>query len=146
MSGSYIPGQLLDTVVSKEHIGKIASFLRNWEELSPHLGLTPEKETEIRNTFWDYGVQKKEILLEWKKIKGAAATYKAFIAAARSTSNVKLVEDVEDLLWKKEGTTTSSKLKRNVLLHYFMRGSHFKMARYSLVQIGVPRETSLESL
>lgn len=67
MSDSYISAELLDTVVSNEHIGKIASFLRNWEELSPHLELTPEKETEIRQTFRDYGVQKKEILLEWKR-------------------------------------------------------------------------------
>ena len=120
MSDSYISAELLDTVVSNEHIGKIASFLRNWNELSPHLELTPEKENEIRETFRDYGVQKKEILLEWKKIKGAAATYKAFIAAARSTSNVKLVEDVENLLWKKKdpGTATSSTLKNSVVLHY----------------------------
>lgn len=95
MSDSY---STADTLVSDKDIAKIATSLRNWEELSPHLELTIEKETEIRNTFRDYAVQKLEILREWKKNKGAAATYKVLIAAVRATSNVKLVEEVKALL------------------------------------------------
>lgn len=98
MSDSHISAELLDTPVSYEDIAKIATLLRKWEELSPHLALKPEKETEIRNKFGDYAVQKLEILREWKKTKGAAATYKAFIAAATAIPNVKLAEDVKALL------------------------------------------------
>lgn len=103
MSDSYISAELLDTSASDKDIAKIATLLRKWEELSPHLGLTPEKETEIRNTYRDYAVQKLEILREWKKTKGATATYKAFIAAATATSNVKLAEDVKALLEEDTG-------------------------------------------
>lgn len=122
-----ISSELLDTVVSYKDIGKIATdFLRNWEELSPHLELTPVQEDEIRHTHTDYSVQKLEILRKWRILKGRAATYKAFIAAARAIRNVKLVEHVEDMLRKKRKHTAGNKKQRHLdlpRLHYFMHCS-----------------------
>ena len=67
MSESDISSELLDTPVSYTDIARIANdFLDNWEDFSPHLGLTPQQETEIRNTFKDYGAQKREALHKWK--------------------------------------------------------------------------------
>ena len=110
MSGSDISPELLDTPVSYTDIAKIATyFLENWEELLPHLELTPQQEAEIRNTFKDYGAQKREALRKWKKIKGDAATYRAFITAATATSNMELVDRVKAMLQTKgtpTGTTT----------------------------------------
>ena len=110
MSESDISPELLDTPVSYTDIARIANdFLENWEELSPHLELTPQQEAEIRNTFKDYGAQKREALRKWKKIKGDAATYRAFITAATATSNMELVDRVKAMLRTKDtptGTTT----------------------------------------
>ncbi|ETW91978.1 MAG: hypothetical protein ETSY2_55065 [Candidatus Entotheonella gemina] len=106
MSESDISPELLDTPVSYTDIARIANdFLENWEELSPHLELTPQQEAEIRNTFKDYGAQKREALRKWKKIKGNAATYRVFIAAATATSNIELVDNVKAMLRAKEKPT-----------------------------------------
>ena len=110
MSESDISSELLDTPVSYTDIARIANdFLENWEELSPHLELTPQQEAEIRNTFKNYGAQKREALRKWKKIKGDAATYRTFINAATATSNMELVDRVKAMLQTKgtpTGTTT----------------------------------------
>ena len=98
MSESVISPELLDTPVSYTDIARIAKdFLENWEELSPHLELTPQQEAEIRHTFKDYGAQKREALRKWKKIKGSAAPYRAFITAAAATSNMELVDRVKNM-------------------------------------------------
>ena len=110
MSESHISPELLDTPVRYTDIARIATdFLENWEELSPHLELTPQQEAEIRNTFKDYGAQKREALRKWKKVKGNAATYRAFIAAAEVISNMELVDRVKAMIQTKAtptGTTT----------------------------------------
>ena len=113
MSESDISPELLDTPVSYTDVAKIAAdFLASWEELSPHLELTPEQEAEIRNTFKDYGIQKREALRRWKKNKGNTATYRAFTTAATATSNMELVDRVKAMLQTKgtpatgTGTTT----------------------------------------
>ena len=110
MSESDISPELLDTPVSYADLARIANdFLENWEELSPHLELNPQQEAEIRNTYKDYGAQKREALRKWKKIKGDAATYRAFVTAATATSNKELVGRVKAMLQTKDtptGTTT----------------------------------------
>ena len=106
MSESDISSELLDTPVSHTNLAKIAECLENWEELSPHLELRPQQEAEIRNTYKDYGAQKREALRKWKKIKGTAATYRAFITAATAISNMELVDNVKAMLQKPKGTTT----------------------------------------
>ena len=106
MSETDISPELLDIPVSYADIAIVAAdFLENWEELSPHLGLTRQQEAEIRNTFKDYGTQKREALSKWKKIKGNAATYGGFIAAAAATSNIELVDNVKAMLRAKEKPT-----------------------------------------
>ena len=60
MSESNISPELLDIPFSYADIAKVAAdFLENWEELSPHLELTRQQEAEIRNTFKEYGAQKR---------------------------------------------------------------------------------------
>ena len=80
-------------------------YLTQWEELSPFLGLTRQQEATIRLDFKDYNNQKQEALRKWKQIKGDAATYRAFIAAARATSNMDLVDNVKAMLQTRERST-----------------------------------------
>ena len=80
-------------------------YLTRWEELSPFLELTPQHESEIRHTFRDYGDQKREALRKWKMIKGRAATYRAFIAAATAITNMELVDNVKAMLQIRERST-----------------------------------------
>ena len=97
---------LLDTPVSDKDVTTIAAtYLIKWEELSPFLGLTPQHENEICHTFKDYGDQKREALRRWKKIKGHAATYRAFIDAAKAISNMDLVDNVKAMLQTSESST-----------------------------------------
>ena len=96
----------LDTPVSDQDITTIAAmYLIQWEELSPSLGLTPQHESEIRHTFRDYSDQKREALRRWKRIKGHAATYHAFITAATAISNMELVDNVKAMLQTRERST-----------------------------------------
>ena len=106
MSDSNIPAKLLDTPVSDHDLSKIAAeYLRKWEKLSPELELTPQQETEIKETFRDYDDQKREALRKWKEMKGNAATYRAFITAATAISNMELVDNVKAMLQTREKST-----------------------------------------
>ena len=73
--------------------------------MSPFLGLTPQHEKEICHNFMDYGDQKQEALRQWKKIKGHAATYRAFIDAATAISNMDLVDNVKAMLQTRQSST-----------------------------------------
>lgn len=111
MTESNISAELLDTPINDRDISKIATeYLRKWEELSPELGLTPQQETRIHETFRDYDDQKREALRKWKEIKGDAATYRAFIVAARAISNMELVAKVKGLLQTQESATGKKNL------------------------------------
>ena len=93
-----VPRELLDAPVRDLDIAKIASYLTNWEALSPYLGLTGPQEEEIRNTYRDYAQQKRQVLRKWKRVKGKAANYRAFIAAASDISDTDLADNVRSLL------------------------------------------------
>ena len=99
---SDIPAVLLDSRVSDTDVATIAVYLKRWEELSPFLGLKEQHEIEIRSDFKDqYSDQKRQALRKWKGIKGDAATYRAFIAAATKASNMELVDEVKAMLQEK---------------------------------------------
>lgn len=101
-----ISADILDTPVSDVDVATIAGmFLTQWEELSPFLGLTHQQEATIRLDFRDYNNQKREALRKWKQIKGAAATHRAFIAAATAASNMELVDNVKAMLQTRERST-----------------------------------------
>ena len=103
---SDIPSELLDAPVSDTHVTTIADeYLTNWEELSPYLGLTKQHDTDIRKDFKEHSYQKRQALLKWKKIKGKAATYRAFITAATAVSNEDLVDKVKAMLGTTEKPT-----------------------------------------
>ena len=93
-----IPPELLDAPVSDLDVVTIATRLTRWEELSAFLGLTHQDESDIRHTYPYYSDQKREALRKWRKIKGKAATFRAFIAAATSISDIELVDSVKDML------------------------------------------------
>ena len=96
---SDIPPELLDAPVSDTDVATIAAeYLTSWEELSPYLGLTKQHETDIRKDFKEHSNQKRQALLKWKRIKGVAATYRAFIDAATAVSNKDLVDKVKAML------------------------------------------------
>ena len=104
MSESDISTELLNTPVSDKDIATIAEYLVEWEELSPHLELTRPQEAVIRrNAFKDYGHQKREALRKWREIKGSAATFGAFIAAAKA--NMELVDNVKAMLRTRDKPT-----------------------------------------
>ena len=106
MSDSNISAELLKTPVSDQDLSKIAAkYLRKWEKLSPELKLTPQQETEIKETLRDYDEQKREALRKWKEINGNAATYSAFITAATAISNMELVDNVKAMLRTREEST-----------------------------------------
>ena len=104
------PVELLDAPVSDVDIATIAAeYLVSWEELSPYLGLTKQHEADIRKDFKEHSEQKRQALLKWKKIKGNGATYRALITAARATSNMELVDNINAMLQtraKRTGITT----------------------------------------
>ena len=90
---------LLKAQVSEGDIAKIArEYLNRWNELAPFLGLTEGQETEVQNSSSDYGDQKRAALLKWRAVKGRAATYAAFIAAANEAGLANLADNVRDLL------------------------------------------------
>lgn len=94
-----VSANLLDAPVSDLDIATIAAnYLTKWEDLSPFLDLTPQHETNIKNTYGDYSVQKRQILLKWREIKGNAASYRALITAATTASNMELVDNVKAML------------------------------------------------
>lgn len=102
MSESDISAELLDTPISDQDLAKIAEkYLEKWEKLSIELGLTKQHETEILKDFMDYSSQKRGALRKWKEIKGDAATYSAFIAAASEISNKELVDNVKRMIREK---------------------------------------------
>ena len=91
----------LDSPVSDIHIAKIAKdFIRNWEELAPHLRLLPARESSEYEIKKDgrYGDQKRESLRMWKEQNGRKATYRALIVVAKLVSNVELAENIEALV------------------------------------------------
>ena len=103
---SDIPAELLDATVSDIDIATIAAeYLTSWEELSPYLGLTKQHDTDIRKDFKEHSNQKRQALLQWRTIKGNAATYSAFIAAATKASNMELVDKVKAMLRTKKKPT-----------------------------------------
>ena len=109
MSDSNISAELLDTPVSDQDLSTIAAkYLRKWEKLLPELKLTPQQETEIKETFRDYDDQKREALRKWREIIGNAATYGAFITAATAASNMELVDNVKAMLRTREKSTGKS--------------------------------------
>ena len=105
MSESDISTELLGTPVSDKDIATIAEYLVKWEELSPHLELTRPQEAVIRNTYNDYGHQKREALRKWREIKGNVATFRALITAAMAISNMELVDNVKAMLRTREKST-----------------------------------------
>ena len=109
MGDSNISAQLLDTPVSDQDLSKIAAkYLRKWEGLSPELKLTPQQETEIKETFRDYDDQKREALRKWREIKGDAATFRAFITAATAISNIELVDNIRAMLRTRDKSTSKT--------------------------------------
>ena len=90
----------MDGVISETDIAVIASvYLDSWEPLRPHLGLSREKETAIRNSFpISYEQQKRECLHEWEQLRGNGATYGALITAAQSANNQLLADKVKALV------------------------------------------------
>ena len=102
MNEREISAELLDAPVSNPDLTAIARLLGEWEELSPHLRLTPQQEIEIRRDNVNYGAQKRGALRRWKINNGAAATYRAFIAAAIAASNVDLADSVKSTLRMRE--------------------------------------------
>ena len=93
-----LPRELLDSPVSDLHLAKIARDLKNWEEVAPILELPEAQEEEVRRTFVSYGDQKREALRAWKREKGRDATYRRLITALCCVQNVKLAEQIRDLL------------------------------------------------
>ena len=92
------PSGPLDCPVSDVHIAKIAKdFIRNWEELAPHLRLLPAREYEIKKD-GRYGDQKREALRIWKRQNGRKATYRALIVVAKEVSDVEFAENIEALV------------------------------------------------
>ena len=88
----------LDNPVNLKDLARMAEYLSKWEELSPELGLTLQHITNIHKPFIDYGDQKREALQKWREIKGHAATYRTFIAAATAVSNMELVDNVKAMI------------------------------------------------
>ena len=106
MSVPHISSDVLDTPITDVDIATIArDYLVRWEELAQHLGLTAAQEHSIRQTFWEYGNQKREALRRWKRNKGNGATYRTFITAAETISNMQLADNVRALL-KLQHTST----------------------------------------
>ena len=105
MSDSNISAELLDTPITHQDLSKIASnYLRKWEELLTELKLTPQQETEIKETLRDYDDQKRGALRKWREINGNAATYRALITAATAISNMELVDNVKAMLQARKPT------------------------------------------
>ena len=94
----WLPRELLDSPVSDFHLAQIARDLKNWEEVAPILELPEAQEEEVRRTFVSYGDQKREALRAWKREKGQDATYRRLITALCCVQNVKLAEQIRDLL------------------------------------------------
>ena len=93
-----LPRELLDSPVSDLHLAKISRDLKNWEEVAPILELREAQEEEVRRTFVSYGDQKREALRAWKTEKGRDATYRRLITALCCVQNIKLAEQIRDLL------------------------------------------------
>ena len=99
LSPTTIASASLEIPITDQDIATIArDYLVKWEELSPHLELTAPQENEIRQTFKEYADQKHEALRTWKRNKGNGATYRTFITAAETISNVQLADNVRALL------------------------------------------------
>lgn len=91
--------ELLDTPISSFDIATIATnYIKDWKDLSPHLGLTRVQEIAICRNNEEYNDQKRAALHRWKICEGDKATYRALIAAAEAASNMKLADDVKTML------------------------------------------------
>ena len=85
-------------MISDKDVATIArDHLTKWESLSPYLGLSQPEKAEIRNTYHDYGEQKRECLQKWKELKGNKATYSALITAAEEARNQQLADGVKTI-------------------------------------------------
>lgn len=99
----------VDAVVSYRDICKIAAeHLENWRELSPELGLKPVDEKAIFENNKDFVDQKRQVLIKWKELKGHAATYRAFINAAKAIRNTELADNVKKMCNSKSNMTHTS--------------------------------------
>ena len=86
--------------ITPKHMKIIArDHLTSWEDIYVFLGLNPTDAKEIkRNSPDDYGEQKHNCLLKWKKKKGEGkATYEALISAAEEADDKLLADHVRSL-------------------------------------------------
>ena len=101
--------QKLDSPITDLHIAELASDLKNWEELAPHLHLTEAEEEEIRMNYQNrYGLQKREALRKWKHELGKRATYRALITALCLVHQGEMAEKVKQLAIKPENPDTAN--------------------------------------
>ena len=78
-------------VIARDH-------LNDWGSLAPFLGLIRARRQQIARSYpGDYSRQGQECLQVWREMKGAEATYQAFISAAEEAENRQLADAVRDL-------------------------------------------------
>ena len=85
--------------ITLKHMKIIArDHLTSWEDIYVFLDLNEADSKEIKKNSGDYGEQKYNCLLRWKKKKGEGnATYEALISAAKEADNKLLADNVRSL-------------------------------------------------
>lgn len=104
---SEIPSETLNDPIRRNDIRQISRHHFKWEPLLEMLGLSIEREREIKARFRDYGEQKFEALQRWKEIRGDEATYRALIMAAVTMDEISLAVEVADMLRQRQTPDTS---------------------------------------
>ena len=93
--------EYLDMKVTNQDAAKLASFMVNWDQMRPYLGLNYAQQIEIENA-GNFAKQKMVCVEKWRQKAGDKATYRAFIEAAREAELIALAHEVEAMLRDQE--------------------------------------------
>ena len=139
---SELPKQLLDSPVSDLHLAEIARDLKNWEEMAPYLKLPEALEEEIRRTYTNYGVQKREALRAWKRREGNVATYRRLIAVLCCIQNREVVDKVK-LLLKQQNYEAVLYVPCWDTFREYLKASHQYNEQWPILGRGIPNYVEL---
>ena len=79
-------------VASHSFLQKLATHVRDWRDLAPHLGISEITAEELTQHYTDEGEQSYMALLCWKQINPATATYSNLIACLLAHAPFDLAE------------------------------------------------------
>ena len=95
---SAVTDQLLETMITDEHINKVSLFLPRWEDIAIQLGIDKLEITAIKQTAIGITVINHRVLSKWRRENSGEATYKKLAEVLERLKEVEYAEKVRELI------------------------------------------------